>query len=446
MNTMAVSLETLSELQRKLTISIADNEIQDEVNVRLKNLAPKVQIPGFRQGKVPLKVVRERFIDKVRLEVINEMMSSALENAIESHALKLTAYPSINVVSNPQDGDFSFEAVVEVFPEVAVKELDNCEIEIIDAAIDAIDVEDMMKKLCEHHKEWKDVTRASVNGDQLFIDFKGFIDDVAFAGGEANNFKMILGEKQMLPDFENGLLNRKAGDEFDIEVKFPEDYGQEELNGKTARFTIKIHQVQEGDLPELNEEFLKKFNFEGDMAAFTKDIESNMQRELKKTVSSVNRKNVFDKLMSENIVDLPQGLIEREIGELKHQMFHRIFGAEHHDNEKIPDFPNELFMDEAKRRVHLSLLYLEYVKKHNLTVEPARLDAMLEDMTSMYDDPEQAREMYKKDQNRLEDLKSLLMEEIVMEKILEFSKPILKKMNYRETMEFANRKNDGESE
>lgn len=446
MNTMAVSLETLSELQRKLTISIADNEIQDEVNVRLKNLAPKVQIPGFRQGKVPLKVVRDRFIDKVRLEVINEMMSNALENAIDSHALKLTAYPSINVVSNPQEGDFSFEAVVEVFPEVAVKELENCEIDIIDAAIDATDVEDMMNKLREHHKEWKDVTRASKNGDQLIIDFKGFIDDVAFSGGEANNFKMLLGEKQMLPDFENGLIERKAGDEFDIEVKFPEDYGQEELNGKTARFSIKVHQVQEGELPEINEEFLKKFNFEGDMVAFTKDIESNMQRELKKTVSAVNRKNVFDKLIAENTVDLPQGLIDREIGELKHQMFHRIFGAEHHDNEKIPDFPNELFIDEAKRRVHLSLLYLEYVKKHNLTVDDARLDAMIEEMTSMYDDPEQAREMYKKDQRRLEDLKSLLMEEIVMEKILESAKPILKKMNYRETMEFANRKNDGESE
>ncbi len=445
MNTMAVSLETLSELERKLTISLADNEIQDEVNTRLKNIAPKVQVQGFRQGKVPFKLVRERFSDKVRLEVINELMMSALENAIEAENLKLTGYPKINVTSSPEQGDFSFEAVVEVFPEVSVKELDNQEIEIIEASVAAADVKDMIEKLREQHKVWTDVERASKNGDQLVIDFKGYVDDVPFEGGEANNFKVVLGEKRMLPDFEKGLLKHTAGQEFDIDVNFPEDYGQADLAGKKARFSIKVHQVQAGELPELNDEFVKKFNIEGGVDALTKDIEANMKRELKKYVSQINRKNVFDKLIAENKVSLPEGLIDREIEELKHQMFHRIFGAEHHENEKIPDFPRELFLEEAQRRVHLSLLYVEYVKKHGLTVDDKRLDALVEEMVSAFEDPTEAREWYKKDQKRLEDLKGLLMEEVVMEKILEFAKPALKKLNYRETMEFANRNNDGDA-
>lgn len=442
---MTVSLETLSELERKLTISLADSEIQDEVNTRLKNLAPKVQIPGFRQGKVPVDVIRKRFSDKVRLEVIDELMKNALEKAIEGQNLKLTSYPKINLTSSPDKGDFSFEATVEVFPEVSIKELENDQIDLIEAQVDEADVEDMIKKLLEQHKVWKDVERASQNADQLVIDFKGFVDNVPFAGGEATNFKVVLGEKRMIPDFEKGLLKRKAGQEFDMEVKFPEDYGQADLAGKEAKFEIKVHQVQEGDMPELTDEFAAKFNIEGGVEALKKDIKENMHRELKKQVSQINRKNVFDKLIEANTVTLPQGLIDREIEELKHQMFHQVFGTKHHDNEVIPDFPRELFLEQAKRRVHLSLLYVEYVKKHSLNVDSKRLDTMIEEMVSAFENPSEAKEWYKTDESRLDDLRGLIMEETVMEKILEFAKPSLKKLNYRETMEIINSKNDGEA-
>lgn len=442
---MTVSLETLSELERKLTISLADNEIQDEVNSRLKSLAPKVQIPGFRQGKVPLDVVRKRFSDKVRLEVLDELMRNALEKAIESQNLKLTSYPKINLISSPNEGDFSFEAVVEVFPEVSINELNNQEVDIIEASVDDDDLKDMMNKLIEQHKDWVDVERASINGDQLVIDFKGFQNDVPFAGGEATNFKVVLGEKRMIPDFENGLLNRVAGQEFDMMVKFPDDYAQADLAGKEARFEIKVHQVQEANMPELNDEFAKKFNVDGGVEALQNDIKENMQRELKKQVSQLNRKNVFDKFLEVNPLTLPEGLIEREIAELKHQMFHQIFGEKHHDNEKIPDFPRELFLDQAKRRVHLSLLYIEYIKKHQIELDPKRLDDMLEEMVSAFENPPQAKVWLLKDEARLEELRGLIMEETVMEKILESSKPSLKKMNYRETIEIINSKNDGEA-
>lgn len=248
----------------------------------------------------------------------------------------------------------------------------------------------------------------------------------------------------MLPDFEKGLLKHKKDEEFDIDVTFPEDYNQKDLAGKKARFSIKVHHVQAGELPELNDEFAVKFGVDKGVDALKEDIHQNMHRELKKQVSAINRKTVFDHFMEKNPTALPSGLIDREIHDLKHQFFHKIYGPEHHDNEKIPDFPRELFVEEATRRVHLSLLYAEYIKKHQLAVDNARLETLLEETVAAFEKPAEAKEWYLKDKERLGNLESLLMEELVMEKILECAKPNLKKMNYRETMEFAKTK-EGES-
>lgn len=447
MNAMGVSLETLSELERKLTISLPENTIQDEVDVRLKNLAPKVQIQGFRQGKVPMTMVRQRFSGRVREEVVRELMQNALQKEIEKQELKLADYPQINIQSGLDKGDFCFEAHVEIIPEVSVKDLDGAAIEQVESSVDESDIKDMLTKLLEQHKVWTEVDRGSKKGDQVTIDFKGYVDDKDFEGGEANNFKFVIGEKKMLPDFESGLLKHSKGEEFSIDVNFPADYGQADLAGKMAKFNIKVHAVESGELPELNDEFAQKFIPEGGLEALKQDIEQNMKRELKKHVSQINRKAVFDKLIDANPMALPKGLINREIAELKHELFHRIFGAEHHDNEKIPDFPNEMFMEQAQRRVHLSLLYVEVVKVHDIKVDLAKLEALLEETVAAFENPAEAKEWYQKDKTRLNDLESLLMEEAVMEKILEKANPSLKKMNYRETIEYANRQNgNGETE
>jgi len=444
---MGVSLETLSELERKLTISLPENTIQDEVDVRLKNLAPKVQIQGFRQGKVPMTMVRQRFSGKVREEVVRDMMQEVLQKEIEKQELKLADYPKINIQSGLDKGDFCFEAHVEIIPEVSVKELDDVSVDLIESTIDDGDIQDMLNKLLEQHKEWIEVDRASEKGDQVTIDFKGYVDDQAFEGGESNNFKFVIGEKKMLPDFENGLLKHTKGEEFTIDVNFPDDYGQANLAAKTAKFDIKVHAVEAGKLPELNDEFAEKFGVKGGLEGLKQDIQQNMKRELRKHVSQINRKAVFDKLMDANPIALPNGLINREIAELQHELYHRIFGPEHRDNEKIPDFPREMFLEQAQRRVHLSLLYVEVVKAHNVKVDPAKLDSMLEETVAAFENPAEAKEWYQKDRNRLNDLESLLMEEAVMEKILEKAKPSLKKMNYRETMEYANRQNgNGETQ
>ncbi|NDH08143.1 MAG: trigger factor [Gammaproteobacteria bacterium] len=439
---MVVSLETLSELERKLTISLPENTIQDEVDVRLKSLAPKVQIQGFRQGKVPMTMVRQRFSGKVREEVVREFMQAELEKEIEKQELKLADYPKIDIKSGLDKGDFCFEAHVEIIPEVSVKDLDGVDIELVESSVDASDVQEMLAKLLQQHKIWTEVERASKIDDQVTIDFKGYVDDQAFQGGEATNFKFVLGEKKMLPDFENGLLERSKGQEFSINVKFPDDYGQAELAGKTAKFDIKVHAVEAAELAELNDEFAQKFGVEGGLEGLQKDIEQNMKRELKKHVSQINRNTVFEKLIEANPISLPNGLINREIAELQHELYHQIYGPEHRDNETIPDFPRELFLEKAQRRVHLSLLYFEVVKQHDLKVEPAKFDALLEETVGAYENPTEAKEWYIKDKNRLNSLESLLMEEAVMEKILLQAKPSLKKMNYRETMEYLEKQNN----
>jgi trigger factor len=443
---MQVSLETLSGLDRKLTISLPENDIVVEVGDRLKKLAPKVQIQGFRPGKVPLKEVTKRYSARVREEVVRDLMQKSLQEAIESKELKLAGYPKININSGFNEGDFVFEAVVQVYPEFDIKELKECELEIVEGMLHDDDLTNMLDELRKQHRTWLAVDRKSKDGDQVEIDFKGFIDDVPFEGGEANKFKFVLGEKKMIPDFEKGILGHKAGESFSIDVTFPEDYGQQELAGKKARFDITLHQVEAGELPELNDEFSEKLGIKGGVEGLKKDIQQNMQRELKRKVSQINRKAIFDKFLEHNPVDLPSDMIDMEIKNLQHELYHKIFGQEHRPNEKIPDFPRELFLDEANRRVHLSLLYSEYVKKHDIKVAEDKLHAFLDDLVAAYEDSQEAKQWYLSDKNRMSELESLLMEEAVAEKLLESAKANLKKLNFRETMEFANSKTSGDDE
>jgi trigger factor len=441
---MQVSLETLSDIERKLTISLPEQDIQQELDVRLKNLAPKVQIHGFRPGKVPFSEVKKRFSLRVREEVIRDFMQKSLQEAIEANQLKLAGYPKINVSSAFDQGDFSFEAMIQVYPEIQIKELSNCEIEILESSVDDADVVEMIEQLRNQHKTWKDVKRAAKEDDLVEIDFKGFIDDQPFEGGEANNMKLVLGEKKFIPGFEQGIIGHKEGDEFSLDIQFPENYGQKELAGKQSRFDIKLNLIQQGELPEVNDEFAEKVGIKGGVEGLKKDLIQNMQRELKNKLSQINRKAIFDKFMEINPLTLPSDLIDLEIDNLKHELYQRVFGNEGQPKEKMPDFPKELFQDEASRRVHLSLLYAEYLKLHDLKVAEDKLDAMLDELVAAYEDSQAAKEWYLSDKKRMANLENLLLEESVADKLLESAKSVLKKLNFRETMNYAQQDNSGE--
>jgi len=428
---MQVSVETLKGLERKLTVSVPTEKVEEEVSLRLRNLAQKAKVDGFRPGKVPMNVVQKRYADSVRQEVARDLVQSTLLEALKNNELLPAGYPSVEPEEIESGKDFKYTAVFEVFPEIEVNELNQDSVEIIRSEVKDSDVKDMLNKLREQNQEWHDVSRAVAKGDKVVIDFEGFLDGKPFEGGQANDYEIIIGSGSMIPGFEDGLIGAEPDKQTEIKVNFPEDYGHKELAGKEATFKITVKKVMEGKLPELNDAFAEKFNIkEGGVEALKADIKENMVRELERRVSSMNRERIFDKLLEKNKFDVPMALVDQEIEQLKHEMFHRIFGDEHKENEKIPDFPRSLFDEQATRRVHLGLLFSEYVKKHELVADKSRVDAMIEKFASAYESPDELRNWYHGNKERLGEIEALVMEEMVSEKIIEDAKVIEKTMDY----------------
>lgn len=428
---MQVSVETLSGLKRKIMVSVPSEKVEEEVKVRLRNLAPKVKVAGFRAGKVPPHIVKQRYSDSVRYEVARDMLQPTLMNALKEKDLLPAGTPEIESLDVAAGKNLEFTAAFEIYPQVTITELDEGqELEVVQAKVESKDLDKMIQTLREQNKDWNEVSRKVQSGDKVVIDFKGFIDGVAFEGGEAKGYELVIGSGSMIPGFEDGLIGAELDKKTEIKVNFPEDYGHKPLAGKEATFEVTVTKILEGGLPALDDAFAEKFNIkEGGVEALKKDIENNMARELERRVSSINRSTIFDKLLEKNAFDLPEVLVDQEIEHLKHEMYHQIFGHHHSDDEKIPDFPRALFEEKARKRVQLGLLFSEYVKKHEIIADKARVDAMIEKMAEAYEDPEELRSWYQ-DKERRAEIEALVMEEIVSEKIMERAKAIEKNMTY----------------
>lgn len=430
-----VSVETLKGLERKMTVSVSSEKIEEEVGQRLNNLARKAKVDGFRPGKVPLHVIKKRYSDSVRAEVARDMVQPTLYEALQKNELIPAGYPSVEPEQLEEGKDFKYTASFEVMPVFDISELNQTTVELTKSEVTDKDVNSMIEKLREQNKEWHDVTHAVKKGDKVSIDFEGFLDDKPFDGGAAKGHELIIGSGAMIPGFEDGIIGGKIDKPFDITVTFPEDYGHNELAGKEAVFKITIHKIMSGKLPELDDAFAAKFNIkEGGIDALKKDIKDNMVRELERRVGAMNREALFDKLMEANKIDLPLALIDREIEHLKHEMYHRLFGHEHRDDEQIPDFPRELFEEQAKRRVHLGLLFAEYVKKHQIVAEKDRVDAMIDKFASAYESPDELRAWYQSSKEHLAEIEALVMEELVADKIAADAKLKYKNMDYDSVM------------
>ncbi|WP_419419154.1 trigger factor [Legionella sp. D16C41] len=432
---MQVSVETLKGLERKVTVSVPTEKVEEEVNLRLRSLARKVKIAGFRPGKVPMNVVQSRYSDSVREEVARDMVQSTLYEALKEKELTPAAAPAVEPEQLESGKDFRYSATFEVFPVIEIKELDQPKIELVQAEVKEADIDAMLEKLREQNKEWQEVSREATQGDKVIIDFEGFLDDKPFEGGKAEYYELVLGSNSMIPGFEEKIVGHKPNKPFEIKITFPESYGHKDLAGKETVFKITIRSVMEGKLPELNDEFAEKFNIkEGGLEALKKDIKENMSRELERRVSAMNRERIFDKLLEINSFDLPNSLIDQEIEHLKHDMYHRVFGNEHSDDEKIPDFPRNLFDKQATRRVHLGLLLSEYIKKHQLAATKERVDAMIEKLAKAYEKPEELRNWYYSKKENLAEIEALVTEEMVAEKISEHATIVNKEQSYDEIM------------
>jgi trigger factor len=415
---MQVSLETTSGLERRLTIGVPAEQVEAEVENRLKQAARTVTIKGFRKGKVPMSVVQQRFGAGVRQEVVGDVISRSFYAAVQKENVKPAGQPAIQPKQLAAGKDLEYVAIFEVYPTVTLSDLSVYEITRHTAEVTEADVDNMIEVLRKHQTTWLAADRAAADGDQVNIDFVGTKDGVEFAGGKGEGQNLVLGSNSMIPGFEAGVVGLKAGEEKTITVSFPADYQAEELRGAEAQFSLKVNSVSAPQLPELNKEFFVKFGVEkGGEKQFRKEVKANMDRELSNALKAKVKSQVMDALLSSHTTDLPKALVANEIDVLRNQMMQR-FGGQQQNFDVKSLLPDTMFQEEAQRRVTLGLIVGEIVKSAKLKPDVKRVKAMIEDIASTYQEPKEVVEYYNTNQELLSGVESAVLEDQVVDYVL----------------------------
>ncbi|WP_111640847.1 trigger factor [Marinimicrobium alkaliphilum] len=431
---MQVSIETTSGLERRLTVGVPADQVEGEVQKRLQQAAKNIRINGFRKGKVPMKVVKQRYGASVRQEVVGEVISRSFYEAVQKESVKPAGQPSIEPKQVEEGKDLEYIATFEVYPSVELGDFSGYELTRKTAKVTEDDIETMIDELRRHQATWKAVERAAADGDQVTIDFVGRKDGEEFEGGKGEDHKLVLGSGSMIPGFEDGIVGMKAGDEKVIEVTFPEDYQAEELKGAKAEFTIKVSEVAEQELPELNKEFYAKFGIEkGGKTAFRKEVKANMERELKNALRAQVKTQVMDKLVESHETDIPKALVGSEIENLRNQMMQR-FGGQQQNFDVKSLLPDTMFEEEAKRRVALGLIVGEIIKTAEIKPDAERVREMVEEMASTYQDPQEVIDYYYSNRQMLGNIESAALEDQVVEYIVEKAKVTDEESTYEDVV------------
>ncbi|MEP3351434.1 MAG: trigger factor [Marinomonas sp.] len=413
---MQVSVETTSPIERVLTISVPAARIEEKVSAEVAKTAKTVRIDGFRKGKVPVSLVKKRYGQGIRMDAVEQIMRDAYVEAIQKESIQPAGMPSIEPKNFAEGTDLEFVVKVEVYPEVTLADNSAIKVDRVVSEVTDADLDVMLETLRKQNAEWNAVERESADGDQVTIDFVGYLGDEAFEGGAAQGHKLVLGSNTMIPGFESGILGAKAGEERTISVTFPEDYQAENLKGQEASFKITVSEVAEQVLPELDEAFVEKFGLENaTIEGLRAEVRKNMERELNQAVKAKLKNALFDGLLSINEVEVPSGLVDQEVDALRKQAASQ-FGGEGFDASQLPA---ELFQDEATKRAKLGLLISEVIKQNELKVDDERVRAFLEDMAQAYQEPQQVVEFYLKNKEQLAQVQSAVLEEQVVDKLLE---------------------------
>jgi trigger factor len=429
---MQVSLETTSGLERRLTVGVPAEQVENEVENRLKQAARNVSLKGFRKGKVPMSVVKQRFGAGIRQEVVGDVISRSFYAAVQKENVKPAGQPSIQPKQLAEGKDLEYIATFEVYPSVALSDLSVFEINNFKAEVTEADVDNMIEVLRKHQATWATVDRAAADGDQVNINFVGTKDGVEFAGGKAENHNLVLGSKSMIPGFEEGIVGAKAGENKVISVTFPEDYQAEELKGAAAEFAITVNSVSEAQLPELKKEFFLKFGVEkGGEKQFRKEVKANMDRELANALKAKVKVQVMDALIASHTTEVPKALIANEIQVLRNQMLQR-FGGQQQNFDVKTLLPDTMFQEEASRRVTLGLIVGEIVKTAKLKPDAKRVKAMIEEIASTYQEPKEVVEYYSNNQELMGGVESAVLEDQVVDHILSKAKVSEVETNYDE--------------
>ncbi|MFL6710151.1 MAG: trigger factor [Massilia sp.] len=440
---MATAVETLGKLERRMTISFPLADVRTEVEKRLKQQAKTAKAPGFRPGKVPMKMVAAQYGYQIESDVLNDKVGRAFNAAANEAQLRVAGFPKIEPKEDSAEGTLSFDATFEVYPEVKVGELDGVEIETVKADVSDAEIDktiDILRKQRVHyHTKGEQGAHGdggepvAANGDKVTVDFVGVIDGVEFPGGKADGYAFVLGEGRMLPEFEAATVGLKVGEAKTFPLAFPEDYHGKDVAGKTAEFTITLQGLEWAHLPEVDGEFAKSLGIEdGDVAKMRDDIKVNLEREVAGRVKARNKEAVMDALVKVTEMDVPKVMIEQDSERLA-EMTRQDMAQRGMDVKNMP-FPTELFATKAERRVRLGLILSHLVGEHKLQATAEQVKAQIEDFAQSYEDPKEVLKYYYGDRNRLAEVEALVLEENVVNYVLGKAKVTVKPVAFDELM------------
>lgn len=417
---MRVSIENAGGLTRRMTVRIPPERVEKAVEDKVRHAGRHARIPGFRPGKVPYKVLYQRYADSARAEVAGELVQSTYPEAVEQEGLKPAGQPRVELDEQSPESGLAYTASFDVFPEIELKGLEKIEVEKPVTEVTDADVDRTVERLREQHKEYAEVERASADGDRVVIDFVGRIDGEAFEGGGGNDVEVVLGEGRFLPDLERALVRREAGENFHVDVSFPGDYGAEHLAGKTADFEVTVKSVAEPRLPEIDAAFLQKFGVEeGGEAALREKVAESLNREIDNAVNRHIKSQVMDGLLEANPIEVPAGLVEEEIERMRGEALSRLPEQMREDPERVRELlPDENLREGAQRRVALGLLISEVISAKEIELDRERVDAKLDELASGYEQPEAVKGYYRSNPQMMQGVEAMVMEDQVVEMLL----------------------------
>ena len=425
---MQVSVEQTSELGRKITIAVPADKVEAEINQRLNTLKGRVKIDGFRPGKVPMNVVRQRYGAQVRQEVMSDEMQASYRDAVIQEKLRPASGPSIETQQTEKGKDLTFTASFDVYPEFDLCDLSKLEVVVPVSEVEDANVDETIDRMRKQRVQWEETDGSAKSGQRIVIDFVGKMDGEEFDGGKADDFPVVLGDGGMIAGFEDNLMGLKTGDTKNFAVTFPEDYGNSQLAGKEATFDIKVKKLEDGKLPDIDDEFISSFGVDGTIEALKSEIKKSLDAELDVQIKAKSKEAVMALLVENNEFMLPESMVAQEIDALREQ------ALQNFKMETDSELPNSLFEEEAKRRVKLGLIIGEVVSEQKLQVNTQLVDQRIEQLASQYADRDQVIQYYRTNNQARASVESLVMEDQVVDWILEQVNKKEEKQSFDEIM------------
>jgi len=433
---MAVNVETLEKLERKITLTLPTSVIQNEVNARLKRLARQVKVDGFRPGKVPMNIVAQRYGYSVHYEVMNDKVGEAFSVAANEAKLRVAGQPRISEKENTTDTEMAFDAIFEVYPEVVIKDLSQVEVESLKAEVTEAAIDKTVEILRKQKRTFaqRSMDTAAAVDDRVTVDFIGKIDGEPFDGGRAEDFQFVVGEGQMLKEFEEAVVGMKLGESKTFPLHFPEDYQGREVAGKTADFMVTLKKLEATHLPEVTDELAKSMGVvEATVEALRADIRKNLEREVKFRLLGKNKQAALDALVAHAELDLPNSIVQSELDRMVQGAREELKQRGIKDADQAP-IPDDVFRPQAERRVRMGLVVSEVVRMHNLQATPDQIKAHVEDLAASYEKPAEVIRWYYSDSRRMAEVEAIVIENNVTNYVLSLVKAKTKEVSFDELM------------